>query len=167
MEQDILTIRTARPDDAAAIAEIFNYYVATSTVIFSERLREASEMARQIEACRDRTPFLVAESADRRLLGYCYAHPWQPDAVYGRTLEITIYLDREARGKGIGSRLLGELIGRCRTLGYHVLVSAITEGNEACEALHRKHGFTQVARLAEVGFKFGRYLNDVFYQLIL
>ena len=167
MEQTRISLREARPDDAAAIAGIFNHYVASSTVIFSNRIRTAAEMEQKIRDCLGRTPFLVAQNDGGRLLGYCYAHPWQPDEVYGRTLEVTIYLAHDTLGQGIGSRLLAELIGRCRALGCHTLLSAVTEGNAPCEALHRKLGFTRVACMKEVGFKFGRYLNDVFYQLIL
>ncbi len=150
------------------MAAIFNHYVRTSTVIFSERELSADDMARKISDLRlgSPFPFLISET-DGRVDGYCYAHLWQPDPVYGRTWEVTIYLSHDACGRGTGSALLGTLVEQCRAAGAHTLVSCITAGNTACERLHRRHGFIHAGTLTAVGYKFGRYLDDALYQLAL
>jgi len=161
-----IEIRDAVIGDAISIAGIFNYYVRESTVIFSNDCVSADEIARIIADGDDKMPFLVAE-CDGKVIGYSYAHRMHADAVYGGTREITIYLDHDVVERGIGGRLLDNLISRCREAGLHTLISIITEGNVACESMHASRGFRRVARLEEVGYKFGQYLNDVYYQLLL
>ena len=156
------TIRKGNQDDCAAMAEIFNHYILNSNVIFSNRVRSAEDMRQLVEPVVDRFPFYVAESSGK-VIGYCFAHKWMPDPVYGRTLEITIYLSHEATGQHIGSQLLERVIDDCHHLGTHRLISFITEGNEPCERLHAAHGFRLMGVLPEVGYKFGRYLNDAIY----
>lgn len=161
-------IRNGNIDDAAAMARIFNHYVLTSTVIFSNRQLSETDMRSKIHALRLGVdfPFLVSENAEE-VDGYCYAHLWQPDPVYGRTWEVTIYLAPDACGKGIGSQLLSTLIEMSREAGAHTLISCITAGNAPCERLHRRLGFTQAGCLKSVGYKFGQYLDDALYQLPL
>lgn len=162
----VMEIRNGRLDDAAEIARIFNFYVRTSDVIFSEHELSEEEMKRKLAPVAGHFPFLVAEE-DGRLLGYCYAHPWQPDYVYRFTLELTEYLDHESLSKGLGTRMLQMVIDQCRAAGFHSVVSAVTGGTIPCERMHDKLGFRVVGVVKDSGFKFGRFLDDVFYQLIL
>lgn len=163
-----MTIRAGRIEDAAAMAYIYNYYVRTSPVIFSDKELSADEMAEKLRrlGAGDRFPFLVAEE-DGMFAGYAYLHLWQPDPVYGRTWELTIYLSDKACGKGCGSAMLNKLICKARDLGAHSLISCISEGNAPCERMCVNAGFTLNGRFQEVGYKFGRYYNDAVYQLIL
>lgn len=160
-------IRKGELNDAAAMAEIFNHYVRTSPVIFSNRELSAEEMKDKIShlGAGARFPFLIAE-VDGRTVGYCYAHHWQPDPVYDRTWEVTIYLSEAARGRGIGTALLSRLVEECRVGGAHTLVSCITHGNRASERIHEKTGFELVGVVRQAGFKFGEYYSDAIYQLI-
>lgn len=163
-------IRPGRVDgDAAAMAAIFNHYVRTSTAIFSDTELSAEDMAdklRRFEA-GVRYPFFVAETGDGVVGGYAYAHAYQPDAVYGRTLELTIYLAPEACGRGIGRQLLTATIEACRRIGAHVLIACVTAGNSPSERLFERAGFRQAGILPEVGFKFGTYHADALYYRIL
>ena len=161
-------IRKGNISDAADMAEIFNHYVRTSTVIFSDIQLSADDMRHKISTLRlgNPFPFLVDES-DGKLNGYCYSHLWHPDPVYGRTWEVTIYLAPDACHRGIGSALLSQLIGMCRDAGAHTLVSCVTADNLPCVRLQLRAGFTQAGCLKGVGYKFGRYLDDAFFQLTL
>lgn len=160
-------IRQGTLHDAAQIAEIFNHYVRTSPVIFSERELTATEMRSRLEQpLADGLPFYVSLSDDC-VTGYCYAHRFMPDPVYGRTLEITVYLAPQATGRGIGTQLLRRVIADCRAAGAHTLVSFVTAGNIACERLHRRCGFTAAGLIREAGFKLGRYWDDLILQLLL
>lgn len=162
----MIRLRRGTIDDAAAMAKIFNYYVATSTVIFSNHQLSADEMADRLRSIIDRYPFIVAES-DEHVTGYCFCHAWHPDPVYSRTWEITIYIDHQSTSQGIGSQLLNEIIREARLRNAHTLISCITAGNIACEKLHTNAGFRLNGLFPQVGFKFGTYLDDAIYQLIL
>lgn len=161
-------IRAGSHDDAAEMARIYNHYVACSDVIFSNRILSADDMRQKLERLDvgSRFPFLIAEYRGHTA-GYVYAHSWQPDPVYDATWEITIYLDHECCGMGIGTALLQHVIDDCQRKGAHVLISCITEGNKACERMFGHAGFTRSGCLPETGYKFGRYLNDVLYYRIL
>lgn len=162
-----MTIRPGNIADAASMADIFNYYIANSTAIFSNRIRSEQDMCRQIAPVIGQYPFYVAVNNEGSTDGYCFAHPFMPDPVYSRTLEVTIYVRNGLAGKGIGRKLLSQVISDCRALGTHVLVSFITDGNEPCERLHCSLGFTKAGVINDAGFKFGRYHSDAIYQLLL
>lgn len=151
------------------MAEIFNHYVRTSTVIFSNRQLTADDMRSKLESlgAGSEFPFLVSEEEDGGISGYCYAHRWQPDPVYDRTWELTMYLDNRCTGRGTGTALINAIIDLCREGGAHALVAAVTEGNAACERMCVRAGFRLVGLMPEVGYKFGQYLNDAIYQKIL
>lgn len=163
------SIRAGKLEDAAEMAEIFNHYVRTSTVIFSNRELSDNDMRQKLESLGVGTefPFLVSVDNNGVLTGYCYAHRWMPDPVYGRSWELTMYLSHKHLGKGLGTRLLDRLIEECRKGGAHALITSITEGNAASEKMCVSAGFNLVGRLPEIGFKFGCYLNDVIYQKLL
>lgn len=148
------------------MADIFNYYIDTSTVIFSNRRRSAADMASMLEPVVGKYPFFVFEE-NGELLGYCFAHAFQPDPVYSRTWEITIYLRHGHTGQGIGHHLLEAVIEASRQAGAHTLISCITAGNTPCENMHERAGFVRAGVIRDAGYKFGQYLHDVFYQKIL
>ena len=152
--------------DAAAIAAIYNEYVQGTTISFETSPLSPQAMEARIEAYAAECPYIVWEQ-DGELLGYCYAHRWKERAAYARTWESTIYLKEQACGKGIGCRLMEELIKRCREAGCRVLVACITQGNERSCRFHESLGFRQVSHFQAVGEKFGQVLDVVDYQLTL
>lgn len=160
-------IREGDINDAQAIANIFNHYVVSSPVIFSNTTLSVEDMRQKLTRLEvgSRFPFLVAE-IDGQVAGYAYAHLWMPDPVYDKSWEVTIYLSREAAGHGLGSEMLKRLVDMCRQAGAHTLVSFITEGNSPSEKIHLKNGFKFVGVIPESGFKFGKYYNDAIYQII-
>lgn len=165
---DKFTFRDGTLTDAAEMARIYNHYVATSEVIFSDTILSDDDMRAKLKRLKvgTRFPFLIAE-AQGRVAGYAYAHLWQPDPVYAGSWELTMYLDHECRGLGIGTVMLQRLVDQCRLKGAHVLISCITEGNEACERMCRRAGFTHAGTIPHTGYKFGRYLSDAFYYRLL
>lgn len=162
------TVRAGRMDDAAEMARIYDYYVAGSDVIFSNILLSADDMRAKMERLDigARFPFLIAE-VDGRVAGYAYAHLWQPDPVYDGSWELTMYLDHECLGMGIGTALMRRLVEDCEKAGAHVLISCVTEGNAACEHMCLRAGFIRAGCLPETGFKFGHYCSDVIYYRLL
>lgn len=162
-----MVIRDATPADATAIAAIYNDAVRTTTAILMEG-EVAPENRVQWMATRQALgyPVLVAE-AEGAVLGYAAFGDWRPFDGFRGTVENSVYVAPEARGHGVAQALLTELIGRARACGKHVIVAAITAENAASLRLHEKLGFVETARMAQVGQKFGRWLDLVFLQLRL
>ncbi|MBO8475408.1 MAG: N-acetyltransferase [Bacteroidetes bacterium] len=159
-------IREVRPDDAAQIAGIYNRYILETTISFETQPLSAEDMRKRIEEISSYFPYLVAEN-NGKLIGYCYAHPWKERAAYCKTLETTIYLASEAKGKGLGTRLMTQLIKECRNRGYHALIACITAENEESCQFHERLGFKKVSHFEQVGQKFGRWLDVADYELML
>ncbi len=160
------TVREARAADLPAVREIYNYYVANSTVTFDEdamTLREWKAKFAYLE--RLGMPFIVAESPNGQLLGYALVSPWKPKRAYRFTVENSIYLGPAAPGKGLGRVLLAELIDRSKAAGLKEMIAVIADqGAEASIALHEKFGFVEIGRMGRVGFKFDRWLGTVLLQ---
>lgn len=159
-------IREVRPDDAAQIAGIYNHYILETTISFETQPLSAEDMRIRIEEISSYFPYFVAEN-NGKLTGYCYAHPWKERAAYCKTLETTIYLASEAKRRGLGTRLMTQLIKECRNRGYHALIACITAENEESCQFHERLGFKKVSHFEQVGQKFGRWLDVADYELIL
>jgi L-amino acid N-acyltransferase YncA len=161
------TIRDATHADAATIAAIYNYYVSDTIVTFEEELVPPSEIARRIEEVQSASlPWLVAERAGA-VVGYAYATKWRSRHGYRFSAEVTVYLDRDQGGRGIGSLLYGKLIARLRDGGYHTAMGGIALPNQASVALHEKFGFRKVAHFEQAGIKFDTWIDVGYWQLLL
>lgn len=162
-----MTLRLATPDDAAAIAALYNHYVTTTTISFEETAVSAGDMAQRVaDVLAAGLPWLVAFDGDQ-LLGYAYATKWRARHAYRFSVESTVYLAPDEARRGLGSRLYGELLERLRTAGCHLVIGGIALPNEASVALHEKLGFEKVAHFKEVGFKFERWLDVGYWQRTL
>jgi len=112
------SMRDARLADMPAVREIYNYYVANSTVTFDEDAMTLREWRAKFTYLHKLgMPFLVAESPSGQLLGYALVAPWKQKRAYRYTVENSIYLGPAAAGKGLGRALLAELIERSRAAG--------------------------------------------------
>ncbi len=157
-------IRKATKADAGSIQRIYNHYIRTTVITFEEQEISEAEMANRIHQYD--LPWFVAVEEDR-LLGYAYAGQWKPRSAYKHTVETSIYLDPNVHHRGIGSHLYGHLIDHLRTLDIHVVLGGIAQPNEASVRLHEKLGFYKVALLEQVGFKFGRWVDVGYWQMML
>lgn len=162
----MITIRNVAGDDAGRITEIYNQYILETTTSFETHPLSVEDMAEQIAGISAEFPYFVAEE-NSKVAGYCYAHKWKERAAYGKTLETTIYLSPESKGKGIGTMLMERLIDECRTRGYHVLIACITAENAESCRFHEHLGFLKVSHFHQVGKKFGRWLDVADYELLL
>ena len=159
-------IRPVNIEDAQEIAEIYNNYVLNSCVTFEELKVSAVEMRGRIQATNSKFPWLVFEK-DNEILGYAYASAWKPRSAYKHTVESTVYLKKEATKNGIGSLLYKELIGQLTDLGFHAVIGGISLPNDASIALHEKFGFKKIAQFKEVGFKFKKWIDVGYWELII
>ena len=160
-------IRRANPADAAAIAAIYNHYVANTIVTFEEEAVPAADMGARIgEVFAAGLPWLVATEGDR-VLGYAYAGKWKSRCSYRFSVESTVYLDHTATGRGLGTALYTALIAEVKTLGMHAMIGGVALPNAASVALHESLGFKPVAHFKETGFKFGRWIDVGYWELLL
>lgn len=167
-----MLIRDAESGDIEGIVAIYNDAVCNTTAIWNESVTDAAGRAAWLADRRAAGyPVLVAVEAGRNggpmVLGYATFGDWRAWDGYRHTVEHSVYVHKDTRGRGIGAALLHSLIGRARDMGKHVMVAGVEAGNEASMALHRKMGFTEVGVLREVGCKFGRWLDLAFLQLTL
>jgi L-amino acid N-acyltransferase YncA len=132
-----LVLRPARLEDGAAWAEIYNQGIEERQATFETRPRTAEDLAGQVE----RT--IVAER-DGGVVAWASISPYSPREAYAGVGEFSIYVDRSARGSGVGGKLLSELCAFAESLGYHKLTSKIFPENEASLALMRRCGFRDV-----------------------
>ena len=112
-------------------------------------------------------PVLVAKDDDGSVLGYASFGDWRAFDGYRHTVEHSVYVRLDARGRGIGEALMHALIARARAIGKHAMVAGIEAGNTTSIRLHKKLGFAEVGLLPQVGMKFGKWLDLAFLQLVL
>jgi len=160
-------IRNATPNDAKAILEIYNPYIANTAITFEEEPVTDSEMESRItEKTEAAYPYFVYEE-EGRILGYAYAGKWRERSAYRFCAETTVYVKDGLGGKGIGSRLYAALLDALRDRGFHAAMGVVTLPNEASRRLHEKFGFVKSAHFKEVGLKFGRWLDVGYWELLL
>ena len=154
-------IRLAAPTDAAAIAEIYRPAVTDRATSFEIDPPDAEAMAKRIESCLARLPWLVAEE-NGVVVGYAYASPHRARPAYQWSVDVSAYVSDAAHRRGVG-RSLYEALFRILTLqGFRNAYAGITMPNEASEGFHRALGFTPVGIYRGVGFKLGRW-HDVLW----
>ena len=160
-------VRQATKTDMAEIRDIYNYYVKTTTVSFEEEPVSEDEMISRMEAkTAAGFPWLVYEE-DGSVLGYAYAGRWKERSAYRYCAETTVYVKNGLQGKGIGSALYAKLLKELRANGLHTVMAVITLPNEASRALHERFGFQKSACFKEVGYKFDRWLDVGYWELLL
>ncbi|HEY3947390.1 N-acetyltransferase family protein [Phenylobacterium sp.] len=160
-----MIVRPAIEADAAALAAIYGDAVLHGFGTFEEVAPTGDDMDARRRAVQDMgLPYLVAE-VDGVVLGFAYAGPFRPRAAYRYTLEDSVYVSPEAKGKGVGRAVLSAVIEACEALGVRQLMAVIGDsGNSGSIGLHRSLGFEQTGIGRSVGFKHGRWVDIVHMQ---
>jgi L-amino acid N-acyltransferase len=161
-----MLIRLATADDLGAVNAIYNHYVPISTTTYDDEPMTLEERRQSFESRQPIHPLTVA-IRDGAVVGYGSLHSFRAKRGYRFVVENSVYVHPDHHGQGIGSAILADLINRARALGLHAIVAGIDAEQTASVALHAKHGFQEVARFPEIGYKFGRRLDVVFMELIL
>ena len=161
-------IRSAETKDYPRIASIYNHYILHTHSTFEKEAVTSSEMGNRIERVQShfKLPWLVIEE-DEQTVGYAYATQWKPRSAYAQTTETSIYLHQDHFGKGYGTQLYKELIDQLGQLNYHALIGGISLPNAASVKLHEALGFKGIGSFKEVGYKFDRWIDVGYWQLIL
>lgn len=160
-------IRPARVDDAPALLEIYNHEVRTSLVTFDLVERTEADQRAWIEDRSGAHAVVVAEDDDGTVVGFGALSPYRERPGYSTTVEDSVYVHRDHRGRGVGRLLLAELVATARAHGFHALMAKVVGGHEASITLHVAAGFEVVGHEREVGRKFGRWLDVVLLERLL
>jgi L-amino acid N-acyltransferase YncA len=163
---DDLRIRPASRNDLEAINEIYNHYVLHSTCTYVIEPDSMSDRVAWFDSHGPQHPVIVAESAGQ-VVAWGSLSRFHPRPAYGHTVENSVYVRHDLQHRGLGRALLAELIARAGKLGHHSIIALISADQTPSVKLHESMGFVQVAHLKEVGFKFGRWLDVVYLQLML
>lgn len=168
-----MRIRSANVDDAARTLDIYAYYVEHTAVSFEYDVPTLDEFSSRMAKTLERYPYLVLEE-DGRILGYAYAGPFKGRAAYDRSCEVTIYVERSARGRGYGRALYEELERRLGEAGMLNLYACIADPLEEDEYLtrdserfHERLGFTKVGEFHQCGYKFHRWYNMIWMEKLI
>lgn len=168
MDDSGFEIRPATLDDCPGILAVYNEAVLTTTATYDYEARTL-EHRRDWFVARQRNgfPVLVAVDVAGRVAGWSALNPYHDRIGYRFTVENSVYVAAESRGRGLGSRLLAPLIPAGESRGFHVIIAAIDADNAVSLHLHERHGFMTVGRFRRVGFKFGRWLDVVYMERLL
>ena len=161
-------IRESRDGDLAAITAIYAHAVQHGSASFELAPPDAAEMARRRTALLEAGyPYLVAEN-EGEVSGYCYAGPYRPRPAYRFAVEDSIYVAPLWHGRGVGRALLEALVRRCEAAGFRQMVAVIGDSESAGSiGLHRAMGFSPCGVVRAVGWKHGRWLDQVLMQRAL
>lgn len=164
------TIRTATEVDLEAITEIYRASVLNGTATYELEAPDLAEMrARFLGLTGQEYPYTVAVDEAGRILGYAYAGPFRARPAYRFIVENSVYLAPAAQGKGIGRKLMLDLIERCTGSGFRQIVAVIGDGSPASASvkLHTALGFAMCGTMVGSGYKHERWLDTVIMQLPL
>ncbi|MGE5364887.1 MAG: N-acetyltransferase family protein [Bacteroidota bacterium] len=158
-----MIIRRAEISDAAAIAGIYNWYIANTIITFETEPVASEEMEARIIEKLKKHDWLVAEIANE-IIGYAYYGAFRPRAAYGHTVEATIYLLPQYKGRGCGAQLYDELFRSAGERKFREVLAVIALPNPESIRFHEKAGFTHAGVMRNIGCKFSRYIDVAILQ---
>ena len=163
----MINVRQANENDLPAMLEIYNDIILNTTAVWHND-PHTIEMRREWYAIKKEQgyPIFIAHE-DGKVAGFSTIGPFRPWTGYRFTVENSVYVAAGSRGKGIANLLMQPLIDAAKEMNLHAIVAGIEATNEASIALHNKFGFVEVAHFKEVGFKFNRWMDLKFLELIL
>jgi|DEB0MinimDraft_10_1074344.scaffolds.fasta_scaffold00426_8 L-amino acid N-acyltransferase YncA len=164
--EGLMRIRNATIADAQALRAIYNHEVEHTTATFDLVPRTLQQQQEWIQQRQGALGVIVAE-LDGQVVGFASLSPFRDRPAYNTTVENSIYVDRTARGSGVGRALLNELIEMAKNRGFHTMVAHISGTDGVSVALHQACGFTLTGVQREVGRKFGTWLDITIMQRML
>jgi L-amino acid N-acyltransferase YncA len=167
MSDNAVIIRDAREDDVSAILDIYNEAILNTTAVYSEK---PHTLQMRLDWYNDRVnnnfPVFIAD-ADGKVAGFGSFGHFRAWPCYRYTVEVSVYVEMSYRGRGISKLLLQSLIDRAKEMNMHAVIAGISADNEISINLHNSFGFEEIANFKEVGYKFGRWLDLKFFELLL
>ena len=162
-----LTIRPAKLEDLNKILEIVNHSILHTTANYNYDIQTLEVQTKWFEDKKTKNMPVIVADLNGEVVGFGSYGQFREKIGYQYTVEHSVYVIDNVIGKGIGSKLLTELIRLAKEQGFHVMIGAIDGDNKGSIAFHEKFGFTAIGTIREVGYKFNHWLDLVFMQLIL
>ncbi|MBX9694927.1 MAG: GNAT family N-acetyltransferase [Cyanobacteria bacterium] len=163
----MVQIRPATEADIPVIGEIFNHYVATSTCTFQVEPESAECRLKWFTERTPAHPVTVAVDEAGEVIGWAALSPWKGRCAYAHSVEASVYVRHDRHRRGVGRLLLEDLLRRAREHGHRTVIGGACTEQAASLALQERLGFTPVGVFRQVGFKFGRWLDVAYTQLLL
>jgi len=159
-----IRFRFADLSDALDISEIYGYYVANTAISFECAPPTAEDFARRIAETMPQYPFIVCEM-DGRIAGYACAHSYRSFAAYAWGAELSIYLNKDYHGIGLGKALYGALIELLKMMNFQTVYGIVAYPNPESDRLHKSMGFRYSGMMYKAGFKLGHWYDITNYEL--
>lgn len=161
----MINIREAKIEDIKDINKIYNTAVKNLNATMDIQLKPLEEQKKWFEEHKENNLSVIVAVMENKIVGWASLSNWSHKEGYKYTVENSIYVVNNYRGKGIGSNLLKHLIIEAKEKDYKNIMAQIAEGNQNSIKLHKKHGFKKVGKLKKVGYKFNRFHDISIYQL--
>ena len=162
----MLTIRPATEKDQFAILDIYNEAVENTTATFDTEQRTAENQMLWFKKHKNNHPVIIGEEDDI-IKGWASLSPWSDRKAYDRTVEVSVYVHHDHRGKGIGKKLLEIITLEGKKVNNHTIISRISAGNEISIHIHEQIGYRHIGVMKEAGMKFGKYIDVYFMQYMI
>lgn len=162
-----MTLRSARLGDAAAICRIWNPVIRDTLCTFNSAERTEAELRDVLAAKHDLGDAFLVATEGGKVTGFATYGQFRGGVGYAHTVEHTVILSPQARGRGIGRALLGALETHAADRGKHSMIAGVSAANPDGVAFHTAQGYATIATLPQVGFKFGQWLDLVLMQKLL
>ncbi|NNV54512.1 GNAT family N-acetyltransferase [Panacibacter sp. KCS-6] len=163
----MINIQHATEADLPQILSIYNDAILHTTAVYDYEPHTIEMRTEWFKEKRKHAFAVFVAEENGVILGFSTLGHFRTWEGYKFTVENAVYVKADSRGKGIGKLLLKPLIDNAKALRYHTIMAGIDATNEASIALHKQFGFEQVAYMKEVGYKFNRWLDLVFMQLMV
>ncbi len=157
-------LRAAEEHDLANIVDLLNREIVSGVAHFGTEPHDLSSFTHDWRVHSERYPWLVCIGDQDEFLGFAKASAWKPRGAYARSVEISVYLEPAARGRGVASWLYALLFEELWTRGFYTIVAGITLPNPASVRLHERHGMKHVGTLHKIGYKAGQWRDVGYWQ---
>lgn len=161
----MIHLRAATEIDQPEILAIYNEAVLNTTATFDTEPRSMDAQMEWFRRHKKNHPILVAENQNK-IIGWASLSPWSDRCAYETTVEVSVYIDKDFRGQGIGSSLLERITIEGQKAKNHTVLSRISSDNLASIYIHKKAGYKIIGEMKEVGFKFGKFLDVTMMQYL-
>jgi phosphinothricin acetyltransferase len=165
LKENLIKIRKAEIRDIKAITDIYNHAILNTTATFDKEKKSISDRKKWFNSHGSKNPILVAE-INKEIVGWASLSSYSDKLAYSDTAELSVYVKEDFQGKGVGKKLIMDIVKAGEKAGLHSLIARITEGNEKSVYIHKVAGFKQVGIYKEVGFKFGKKLDVYLMQKV-
>ena len=162
----MLEIRKAKIEDLPGITSIYNDAIKNTVATFDTKTKTLEEKKVWFDGHGSKNPIIIAEE-NRNIVGWAALSKWSNKDAYSNTAEISVYVKDSFKKKGVGKKLIQEILKEGKKVDLHLIIARITNDNQVSVHLHESVGFKQIGVMKECGYKFGKWLDVILLQKLL